>query len=214
VGGPSYPAAINVNINPTGLTTDQQQAIAAAFTNWQNAPGNNSQITFNITFSSTPVSGTNTYQVNSQTPRLGSGYQAETGGDTNGSYRVSAFTNINPGVTDPTALTQAMAHEIGHTFGLDDCTSCADGTSVMTLAKSLNDTTSGRNGPSACDAATANTAMHNTPPDGYMGGGGGGYDGDYGGGGGYDCTPYYWVWYDCYNGQCFPSGEVDYAGCW
>lgn len=137
VGGPSPPAAIQVNINPTGLTTQQQQAVAAAFTNWQNAPGNNSQITFNITFSNTAISGANTYQVNSQTPSLGADYQGETGGATGGNaYRTSAYTNINPGVTNTTALTQAMAHEIGHTFGLDDCTSCAAGTSVMTLATS------------------------------------------------------------------------------
>lgn len=166
IGGPSYPTPIQVNINPTGLTTQQQQAIAAAFSNWQYAPGNNSSITFNITFNTTPVSGINTYQVNVQTPSLGANYQAETGGGTNGSYRTSAFTNINPGVTDLTALTQAMAHEIGHTFALGDCTACAAGTSVMTLATSLNDTTSGRNGPSGCDAATANTAMHNQPYDG------------------------------------------------
>ena len=219
VGGPSYPAAINVNINPTGLSTQQQQAIAAAFNNWQNAPGNNSQITFNVTFSTTPVSGTNTYQVNVQTPSLGTGYQAETGGGSNGSYRVSAFTNINPGVTDTTALTQAMAHEIGHTFGLGDCTSCAAGTSVMTLATSLNDTTSGMNGPSGCDAATANTVMHNQDPGGgYIGGGGGGGGGDIGGGGYYGggyCTPYYWCYYTSYDGgHTWEFDYAEYAGCW
>jgi hypothetical protein len=219
IGGPSYPAAVQVNINPTGLTTQQQQAIAAGFTNWQNAPGNNSQITFNITFSTTAVSGVNTYQVNVQTPSLGADYQAETGGGTNGSYRTNAFTNINPGVTDPTALTQAMAHEIGHTFGLADCPSCAAGTSVMTLATSLNDTTSGRTGPSACDAATANTAMHNQDPNGGGGGGGGGDGGygggGYGGGGGGYCTPYYWNYYNSYDGGAtWEYDYSEYAGCW
>jgi hypothetical protein len=220
VGGPSSPAAIHVNINPTGLTTAQQQAIAAAFTNWQNAPGNNSQITFNITFSTTPVSGTNTYQVNVTQPQNPSD-QAETGGETNGSYRVSASTTINPGVTDPTALTQAMAHEIGHTFGLDDCTSCAAGTSVMTEATSLNDTTSGMNGPSACDAATANTVMHNqSPPAVYPDAGGGGGGGDSGGGhyGGLEgdgCTPYYWNYYNSYDGgETWEYDYSEYAGCW
>src|SRR5260370_6099524 len=138
--------------------------MVAAFNNWQNAPGNNSQITFNITFSTTPISGINTYQVGISSTLSGTTTQGQTGGGTNGSYRVSAFTRLNEGVTDPTALTQVMAHEIGHTFGLNDCTSCAAGTSVMTLydaANGLNDTSMGASNPSACDAATANTVMIN-----------------------------------------------------
>jgi hypothetical protein len=50
------------------------------------------------------------------------------------------------------------------------------------------------------------------------GGGGGGYGGggSYGEGGGGYCTPYYWVWYESYDGgkTWEPTGEVEYAGCW
>lgn len=56
-----------------------------------------------------------------------------------------------------------MSHEIGHTFGLDDCTYCAAGTSAMTLATSMNDNTSGRDNPSACDSLTA-LPHYSTPP--------------------------------------------------
>ena len=40
------------------------------------------------------------------------GGQAETGGGTDGTNRVNAFTNIDSRVTDLTALTQVMAHEL------------------------------------------------------------------------------------------------------
>jgi len=91
-------------------------AIQAAFTNWSNAAG--SGVTFQ--FSSTPVSGANTYTVNRQDPSLGSEYQGETGGTNQNGHLRSAFSNINTGVTVAYALTQAMAHELGHTFGLAD----------------------------------------------------------------------------------------------
>ncbi len=119
-----------------------------ALTNWNNA--GNSGVTFQ--FSSTPVSGPNTYTVNRQQPSLGAGYQGETGGTASGGHRSTAFSNIDPGVTNTTALTQAMSHETGHTFGLDDTGSnCQNGGSAMNLANSLNDTTRGSNGPTNCD---------------------------------------------------------------
>jgi len=152
-------AQVTVNINPT-FSQSQRDAIVAAFTNWQNSSGNNSGVNFSFTYNSTQVTGANTYQVNSQIPSGGG--QAETGGTANSSntHRSTAFTNIDSRVTDLTALTQVMAHEIGHTFGLNDCSTCAAGTSVMTLPPccNYNDTTAGRTGPSPCDVATANQA--------------------------------------------------------
>lgn len=145
-------AAVTVNISPT-FSAAQISAIQTAFNNWASSGG--SGVTFTFTSNSTPVTGTNTYQVNSTDP--GTGFQAVTGGTTSGGRRNSAYTNVNPGVTNNTALTQAMAHEIGHTFGLGDCPNCPAGTSVMTSATGLNDTTSGRSGPSPCDASSAAT---------------------------------------------------------
>lgn len=152
-------AQVTVNISPT-FSQSQRDAMVAAFTNWQNSSGNNSNVTFSFTYNSTPVTGANTHQVNSQAPSRGG--QAETGGTANSgnTHRATALTNIDPQVTNPTALTQVMAHEIGHTFGLNDCLTCPAGTSVMTLPAccNYNDTTAGRTAPSSCDIATANQA--------------------------------------------------------
>jgi hypothetical protein len=131
-----------------------------AFNNWQNS-GNNSGVTFSFTYNSTPITGANTYQVTSQTITDG---QALTGGTAN-TQRSTAFTNIDPRVTNLTALTQVMAHEVGHTFGLADCTTCAAGTSVMTQPQccNYNDTTAGRSRPSTCDNASVNTIAQYQP---------------------------------------------------
>jgi hypothetical protein len=157
-------AQVTVNINPS-YTQTQRDALVAAFTNWQNSSGNNSGVTFSFTYNSTSITGANTYQVSSQTI---SGGQAETGGTANSAntQRSTAFTNIDPRVTNLTALTQVMAHEVGHTFGLADCTACAAGTSAMTLPPccNYNDTTTGRTGPSTCDTASANQAYPTPSP--------------------------------------------------
>ena len=154
-------SSVVVNISPS-FSEAERSAIQAGFVNWQNVngpDGNSSGVTFTFTSNSNPVSGPNTHQVNQQAPSLGG--QAETGGTPtpNGANRSNAFTNISPQVTNSTALTQVVAHEVGHTFGLGDCPSCAAGTSVMTLPPcppcNFNDTTWGRSGPAGCDTQRA-----------------------------------------------------------
>src|SRR2546423_13707997 len=90
----SQGAPVKVNIDPT-FPQAQRDAIEAAFKNWQNSSGNNSGVTFSFTYNSTPITGPNTYQVNSRTI---SGGQAETGGTANSSNtnRETAFTNVDP----------------------------------------------------------------------------------------------------------------------
>jgi hypothetical protein len=61
-----------------------------------------------------------------------------------------------------------MAHEIGHTFGLGHCPvgSCVDTSTVMAYyngANGLNDTTTGRDGPAACDSSKIKTNSCPTP---------------------------------------------------
>lgn len=138
-------------VNGSAYTSSQMQALRAAFTNWQAAnglTGNCSYVTF--VFDQTPVSGSSTYDVTQGTLAAG---QGATGGQTSGGVRIAAQTTIDSRVTNTTALTQVMAHEIGHTLGIGDCTSCPAGTSVMTLAPccNYNDTTAGRSAPSSCD---------------------------------------------------------------
>jgi hypothetical protein len=156
---------VTVNINPS-FSQAQRNALVTAFTNWQNSSGNSSGVTFSFTYSSTPATAVNTHQINSQVPSIGG--QAETGGTANSGniQRATAFTNIDPRVTNLTALTQVMAHEIGHTFALNDCLDCAAGTSVMTLPPccNYNNTTAGRSSPSSCDVATANQSYATPTP--------------------------------------------------
>jgi hypothetical protein len=211
--------SVTVNINPY-FSQDQRNAIVQAFNNWQNGSGNNTGVTFTFTYNSTPISGANTYQVNTQTPNPppgGGAAQAETFEfpTSNGGSLERAVTNIDPRVTDLTALTMAMAHEIGHTMGINDCDLCCPGVSVMTAATSYNDTTSGRVDPGPCDTATADQTMGVPVGSGGGGGGGGGDYGGGGGGGGYYCTPYYWCYYTSYDGgDTWQLDEVEYAGCW
>ncbi len=43
-----------------------------------------------------------------------------------------ATTSVDPELVDPNLIADAMAHEIGHTFGLDDCDhTCVTGGSIM-----------------------------------------------------------------------------------
>jgi hypothetical protein len=210
---------VTVNINPY-FTGDQRAAIEAAFNNWQNSPTNTTGVTFTFTYNSTPASGANTHQVNYQTPNGGVA-QAETFHFPNSGNNSleRAVTNIDPRVTNLEAMTEAVAHEIGHTMGLDDCPTCCDGTTVMTSNDpgDYNDTTSGRTDPGGCDTATSNQTL-GTPVRPLIDPGGGGGGGDLGGGGGgyYEpCTPYYWYHYESWDdGQTWDLVDISYAGCW
>jgi hypothetical protein len=144
--------AVYVNfVNQSSYNDGQIQALKAAFTNWQAAnsiTGNCSSVTF--IFDQAPPSGASTYDVTRGTLPNWLGL---TGGQASGGFRIAAQTTLDSRVTDTTALTQLMAHEIGHSFGLGDCTSCSAATSVMTLPPccNYNDTTAGRSAPSSCD---------------------------------------------------------------
>jgi hypothetical protein len=67
---------------------------------------------------------------------------------TNG--RVRLLLTINPVVTDLSALTSLMTHELGHSVGLADCYECKRGTTAMAAFKSNNKGNDVYE-PSACD---------------------------------------------------------------
>jgi len=159
--------AVTVNISPA-FSVDQEAAIEAALNNWMNSlAGQAAGVTFTgFTRSGTPTTGIDSagnlapnipgnYQISLQTPMSGAEFQASTAGGANSTSRTSAWTQLNPGITDILALTQAMAHEIGHTYGLDECDACAAMSSVMTqnADNNLNDTTTGEVGPTDIDIA-------------------------------------------------------------
>lgn len=74
----------------------------------------------------------------------------------------AAYTEINSQITNPTAIQKTLAHEIGHTFGLDHCDpvllspfdACSPDKSTMTLPPGgtpFNNTQYGTTGPTSCD---------------------------------------------------------------
>lgn len=59
---------------------------------------------------------------------------------------------IDPVLTSPKTLTNAVAHELGHSFGLLDCYSCKAESTAMIQFKTVN-ASNEMNGPTACDVA-------------------------------------------------------------
>lgn len=60
-------------------------------------------------------------------------------------------------ITNPDALTNAIAHELGHNFGLVDCYSCKSKSTVMNQFKAVN-VPNGMEGPTSCDVAQVKLA--------------------------------------------------------
>lgn len=129
-------AIVTVIINPTEFpTSTERQRIEDAFTAWQNA-NTGSGVTFRFTTGPAPAAGSNN---NTHYIRRGS---TSTGGLTNiantgtptteGNITTSAITIIDSRITNSNAIANIMLHEIGHTFGLAHCLTCAAGSSIMT----------------------------------------------------------------------------------
>lgn len=70
-----------------------------------------------------------------------------------GRLLVSAWIDLDFGITDPTALQGFMAHEMGHGLGLWDCPSCKKRRSLMNSFPGINKN-NGLVAPSSCDVAT------------------------------------------------------------
>lgn len=155
-------AQVQVNIDPT-YNTEQRTALAQALTNWNNARLLNcSGVVFGIpTYNATPIAGPTIsvgsltsykFQVYKLDPPDGSGDRGLTAGKVYpGHYTVTSWSYLNTNVSDPSALTQLLAHEIGHTFGLLECNFCGATQSIVNgPAPSYNDT-NGLTSPTTCD---------------------------------------------------------------
>jgi hypothetical protein len=70
-----------------------------------------------------------------------------------GRLLVTAWIDLDVGITDPRALEGFVAHELGHGLGLWDCPSCKKKQSLMNSFPGLNQN-NGLVGPSSCDVAT------------------------------------------------------------
>jgi hypothetical protein len=64
---------------------------------------------------------------------------------------------IDPRLTNPKALTNAIAHELGHNLGLLDCFTCRQKSTVMNQFKVVN-VSNDMEGPTACDIAQVKAA--------------------------------------------------------
>lgn len=90
--------------------------------------------------------------------------QATTGGQAFNGCRATAYITINPGVTDPTAFSHVVSHELGHTLALNDCGTCNAGTTAMTLPQTANlNEAGGHSGPTSCDASQLRACIRPTP---------------------------------------------------
>ncbi len=170
-------SSVNVNIDPS-FNPEQQAAAMRAFQNWQSAGasgGNNSGVTF--TFSSnpnppsmTPPAGTYNAQVwNRNSPQNpGRGGDNAVTQNAGATHIISQEIWINTQTTDSCALAQTTAHEIGHGFGLGECSSCPSDSSVMNIGTNGYNSLNGTYGPTACDNTKVNQVGQ------YSSGGGGG----------------------------------------
>jgi hypothetical protein len=165
---------VSVNINSNSFTqAEYDNCIKPVFDafNLQNAAsgGNWSGVRFSLTYGTNTVAVVNNqqadnvagvshgYEVN-RDASLPSTFAGGTYQSDDGSHRDSAVTSIATGVTNCTALAQTIAHEIGHTLGLGECTGCAAGASIMNGTPSLNDTTQGASVPTNCDNSQIRTS--------------------------------------------------------
>lgn len=154
-------ATVTVNIDPR-FSQGQRDGIKQAFANWEGTGSSNqSGVTFQFTSDSSPASGANTCQVNYQDPPSNLPNASGRGGValTSGSNALTSATiYLSPSVTLQQAVTEVVAHEVGHTFGLDDCDECSLLDSVMGPAPvGTNPNRTGRTAsPTNCD----NQAVH------------------------------------------------------
>ncbi len=134
-------ATVTVIINPTDFpTSTERQKIQDAFLSWQNA-NTHSAVTFTFTTGSQAPSGlatNNTFYINRQTTTTPATTSISNTGTptTEGNITTSARTSIHPSMTNSVAIYNVMLHEIGHTFGLNHCVDCAQGSSIMTAFSS------------------------------------------------------------------------------
>lgn len=183
---------VQVNVDPS-FSPAQKEGIATALENWNSAngpTGNKSGVMFLLppTNNPTPTDGLNTMQVTNQPPPSCPTCPGTENGRLGATSRETSVISLNGNNVANFSSWQAanvMAHEVGHTFGLANCTTCSCGNPQgSTQDKSVMSGNCGQSpnsspqGPTPCD----NTKANQVGQYGTIGGGGGG-------GGGCICSP-------------------------
>jgi hypothetical protein len=196
-------------------------AIEQVFTNWQAAgTANGSGVTFTFTHNSTPPSmqpppGTYNAQVWNRNPPQAPGKGGGNETNNNGIVTVAQEIWINTQTTDPCAVAQTAAHEIGHGFGLGHCQNCGRASSVMVEGTEGYNSSNGTYGPTTCDNNVVQTVGQYPKSKTAQTGGGGTKGITIQNFNKYECTTYWWVlYYSWDDGQTWAEQDRWEAGCW
>lgn len=142
----------------SAFSDEQEEGIRDALANWQAVRTTNlSGVTFNINVGPLPTGQTGSFiEIRMQAPPGGIPNATDRGAVSTSSgstWLADAIVYLNPIVTLKAAVTEVVAHELGHTFGLDDCPECFLFDSVMANAPfGINPNRTGRTkNPSNCD---------------------------------------------------------------
>lgn len=112
----------------------------------------------------TPPPGTYNIQIWNQNPPRNPGLAGDNAVLPSANGARSQEVWLNTGATDPCALAQTAAHEIGHGFGLGECPNCAEWSSAMVEVNNGYNSMNGTYGPTSCDNSKVNQiAQYSTP---------------------------------------------------
>lgn len=168
----AWPQNVIVTVNISGdFSPEEVECLQAVFDDFNldnsSAAGNSSGVYFSVHYNTPGVAVITGDGTSVNTTGVSYGLQVErldTGpvllGRTyhghNGTNRTSAVVVINSrlgGCDGCEAMRMTMAHEIGHTFNLDECYNCDQGVSIMNEGPNVCDTAHGLTSPSECDNA-------------------------------------------------------------
>ena len=155
------PGNVDVYFDSSQFSSADITAMEQAFQGWQNNDAQ-SGVKFNFTVLAGPPVPTGTFITVSKSDSLGTGVAMEfsTTNTNRGTYDTinNGSIQVNSSLINDSSLEQKMAHEVGHYMGLDDCSACSLGSSVMAFGDGLN-STNGAGIPSTCDVNESNTTF-------------------------------------------------------